>query len=84
MTSVLEFGAVTLLTESSRKPQPPLKCIERSIEYRASSAVKALPSENFAGRRWKVYVSPFLETDHDFARSGNRPVPVAFGWTSRL
>src|SRR4051812_30864278 len=29
MTSVFELGAGTLLTESSRKPQPPLKCIER-------------------------------------------------------
>ena len=84
ITSVCALGAVTLLTESSRNPQPPLKFIERTIEKRASSAVSGEPSENLAARRWKVYVSPSFEIVHDFARSGWSVVPAAFDWTSRL
>jgi hypothetical protein len=54
MTTVFASGAVTLLTASSRKPQPPFSAFDRRIEKAASCAVTGEPSLNFAERSLKV------------------------------
>ena len=54
ITSVCASDAFTLVTLSSRNPQPPFKFFARRIEYAASWAVSGEPSLNFAERSLNV------------------------------